>query len=178
MEKEILNLVKNIYSYAFKKDGKYYSPVSFSRTEGSIPLLSKKDVETVKSFVTNVLSKNIFTADSKADFIKAIEWEVEPPVGMTFDDFIKNETEIDNYLRDSEGYKEYTKREHIYIILDTVDGIKCLPLSRVKAELEAELLNSFFLNNRDDSSFVDDTIIQQNDNLFRLIANELLEIID
>lgn len=183
MEKVILDLVKSIYSYAYKKGDKYYSPVSFSKTEGSIALPLVNDSETIKDFVSNVLAKNIFVANSKTEFLKSVKSQVVSCIDIDFDDFINNEVEVDNFLKDSEGYLNYIEEETIYVIFDSIDGTKCLPISMIKEELKADLLDSLYYNRKHTDftpkySLIVNSTIGQKDELFNLMASELVKTIN
>lgn len=187
MEKVILDLVKNIYSYAYKKDNKYYSPVSFSKIKGSIalPLDSdiSNDIANVKGFISEILSKNIFTATSKIEFLKSIKSEIISSLEMDFNEFINNETEIDNFIKDSEGYLNYVEGETLYVIYSSTDGIKCSPVSMIEEELKADLIDSLYYDGQInfataeyDVSTV--TLAKQNTDIINLISSELTKIIN
>lgn len=179
----MLDLVKNIYSYAYKKGDKYYSPVSFSKTEGSIALPLDNDGQSIKDFVLNVLAKNIFIANSKTEFLKLIKSEVIACIDMDFEDFINNEIEVDNFLKDSEGYLNYIDGETLYVIFNSIDGIKCFPASMMGEELKADLLDSLYYNRKHTDftpkySLIVNSTIGQKDELFNLMASELVKTIN
>lgn len=183
MEKVILDLVKNIYNYAYKKGDKYYSPVSFSKTEGSIALPLDNDGQSIKDFVLNVLAKNIFIANSKTEFLKSIKSEVIACIDMDFEDFINNEIEVDNFLKDSEGYLNYIDGETLYVIFNSIDSIKCFPASMMGEELKADLLDSLYYNRKHTDftpkySLIVNSTIGQKDELFNLMASELVKTIN
>lgn len=135
-----LELVKEMYIYAYRKDNRLYSPIAFEENT-LIPFILPMDNDSDKiiiEFVKNTLKSKILKIDSKENFFKVFERFFY--LSESLEEVLSSEEKINSYLENMKGYHDYDKDELWYITYSgTNDGIQHTPMNKLQDVLKWEL---------------------------------------
>ena len=197
--KKVLNFIESIYAYALtvEKDNGidigHISPVTIHKNCIDVEYLPviNSDLNSLEikgladEFVEKVLKEHIFIANSKLDFLNKIK-DISCLSEEEFNDLIKDESKVDKYLIDLEGYLNYKEGESLYIRYDscTNDTQSVSSINLITDVLKWELDDAYFhsINNgkfktQEEQLSFNKTLVEENRPLINEIYNSLMTFI-